>query len=171
MTARTFYTATIDGRRVLLWAALGAGVVAAVLLAVALLPPEHIEAASRKGAKTARFIHGEIGKYAQQHPHSLPAKIQHGAKVFLRNGHDIETGSKAGPLTVYQHKGLYPKNYVPTSPSDLSDALREYLRIYGDFGRGVLRIIRDIGQHRLSGQFPYTPPSAPGPGAGSGVPM
>lgn len=165
MTARPFYAATIDGRRVLLWAAVGAGVAAAVLVAVALLPPEHVAAAGRKGAKTAHFVKQEL---ARSH---LGKEALHKAKLIVKNGHDIAHLPNGQHITRYQYTRLYPTHGVPVSPSDFGDALKEYLRIYGEFGRGVLRIIRHIGQGRLSGQFPWVPPGAPGAGSGPSIPL
>ena len=58
------------------------------------------------------------------------------------------------------------------SPIEMwKEGFKEYARLYGDLGRGVLRIIKHIGHARLSGQWPYVPPGAPGIGGGTGLPM
>ncbi len=158
---RPFYTVTIDGRRVLLYTAVGICIVLAVAI---LAQPEHAAAAGKSG-RTAKFIGREIARS------DLGIKVIHKAHLILRNGHDIARAPGGKVISRYQYTRLYPKHGVPVSPSDFRDALREYLRIYGDFGRGVLRIIKHIGHARLSGQFPFVPPDVPGPGAGSSIPM
>jgi len=61
---------------------------------------------------------------------------------------------------------------APTSPVEIwGNGLKEYARIYRDFGKGVLRIIRDIGHKRMAGVWPFVPPGAPGLGGGLGLPM
>ncbi len=64
-------------------------------------------------------------------------------------------------------------NPVPgPSPIEMwKEGFRGYARLYGDFGRGVLRIIKHIGHARLSGRFPWAPPVGPGAGNGPGLPL
>ena len=158
---RTFYAATIDGRRVLLYTAAGLCVIALVMI---LAQPEHVAAAG-KGGRTAKFV----GKELARSP--LGKKVAHQAHLILRNGHDIAR-INGKHISRYQYTRLYPGHGVPVSPSDLRDALREYLRLYGDFGRQVLRIIREIGLKGARGEFPFRAPSLfPGVGPGGGVPL
>ena len=158
---RAFYAVTVDGKRVLLYAAVGVCAVVAIAL---LLEPEHAAAAGKAG-KTARFVGKEIARSG------AGKKIVHNAHLILRNGHDIATLPNGRYVTRYQYTRVFPSHGVPVSRSDFGDAVREYLRLYGGFGRGILRIIKHIGHARLSGQFPWVPPGAPGIGGGTGVPM
>ena len=156
---RTFYAATVDGKRVLLYAAVGACAVVAIAL---LLQPEHAAAAGKVG-KTARFVGKEIARSG------VGKKIVHHAHLVLRNGQDtvLPNGQH---ISHFQYRTFLPGHHAPAG--DLGDAVREYLRIYGDFGRGVLRIIKRIGHARLGGQFPWPPPGTPGVGSGgAGVPF
>ncbi len=58
------------------------------------------------------------------------------------------------------------------SPIEMwKEGFKEYARLYGDFGRGVLRIIKHVGHARMSVQFPFAPPGTPGVGQGGGVPF
>ncbi len=199
---RPFYAATVDGRRILLYAAAGACTVAAIAL---LLEPQHAEAAGKVGKVTNHLIREGV-KHLPKHnevqmTHNivndalsplhqkrlLPASVY---RRLLQNAHDryelqrvIDhwqrhqdtrrlTGADvdlAGAIRRLQ-RDLQPP--APTSPIEIwGDGLREYARIYRDFGRAVLRIIRDIGHHRTAGVWPYVPPGAPGISGGAGLPL
>ena len=90
-------------------------------------------------------------------------RYQHARKLTHA---DIDLAGAMGRL----RRDLQPP--APTSPVEIwSDGLREYARIYRDFGKGVWRIIRDIGHKRMAGVWPFVPSGAAGVGGGAGLPM
>ncbi len=110
-----------------------------------------------------RLLQGAHDRYELQRIIDHWAKYQHTRKLTHA---DIDLAGAIGRLK----RDLHPP--APTSPVEIwGNGFREYARLYRDFGRGALRIIRDIGHKRMQGVFPFVPPGVPGIGGGAGLPM
>lgn len=82
------------------------------------------------------------------HPHHAAAAGKMG-KVTKFIGQEIRRNAPKHPRRPLPHS-ITPERYLWEKLKD---------------------IVRDIGQHRLSGQFPWAPPGAPGAGSGTGLPI